>query len=175
VIVGSSAGATNSLVAEFNVANDTELAREHLPAGFRYAGVIAMAGAFWLEADTPLTFKSKPAPIMFFHGAKDQLVTYDEVQGPFSGYGPAYYMREFPGPDHPKWFVDFPEGDHIISFAPMLDYRLEMAAFLQKLVRERQPLSVHTVEQAAIPKIFANFAKLYGDRMFLGAEAEPQE
>jgi len=175
VIMGSSAGATNSLVAEFNVANGTELALTHLPADFRYAGVIAMAGAFWLKADTPLTFKSKPAPIMFFHGAKDHLVTYDEVQGPFSGYGPAYYLREFAGPDFPKWFVDFPEGDHVISFAPMMDYRLEMAAFLQKLVRERQPLSVHTVEQAGIPKNFANFAKLYGDRMFLGAEAEQQE
>jgi hypothetical protein len=175
VIMGSSAGATNSLVAEFNVANGTGLALAHLPAHFRYAGVISMAGAFWLKADTPLTFKSQPAPIMFFHGAKDQLVTYDEVQGPFSGYGPAYYLREFAGPDYPKWFVDFPEGDHIVSFAPMMDYRLEMAAFLQKLVRERQPLSVHTVEQAGIPKVFANFAKLYGDRMFLGAEAKPQE
>jgi acetyl esterase/lipase len=175
VIMGSSAGATNSLVAEFNVANGTELALAHLPADFRYAAVIAMAGAFWLKADTPLTFKSKPAPIMFFHGAKDQLVTYDEVQGPFSGYGPAYYLREFAGPDYPKWFVDFPEGDHIVSFAPMMDFRLEMAAFLQKLVREHQPLSVHTVERAGIPKIFANFAKLYGDRMFIGAEAEPQE
>jgi len=74
VIMGGSAGATNSLVAEFNVANDTELARAHLPKGFRYAGVISMAGAFWLKADTPLDFKSKPAPILFFHGAKDQLV-----------------------------------------------------------------------------------------------------
>lgn len=175
VIMGSSAGATNSLVAEFNVANGTELALAHLPADFRYAGVISMAGAFWLKADTPLAFKSKPAPIMFFHGAKDQLVTYDEVQGPFSGYGPVYYLREFAGPDFPKWFVDFPDGDHTISFAPMMDYRLEMAAFLQKLVLERQPLSVHTVEQSGIPKIFANFARLYGDRMFLGAEAEHQE
>ncbi|MEI5680814.1 hypothetical protein AAAK29_21200 [Mesorhizobium sp. CCNWLW179-1] len=70
-------------------------------SGFPLCGVIAMAGAFWLPAGTPLTFASKPAPIMFFHGGKDWLVTYDEVQDRFSGYGPQYYLREFPGPDFP--------------------------------------------------------------------------
>lgn len=46
-----------------------------------------MAGAFWLKANTPLEFKNKPVPIMFFHGAKDQLVTYDEVLGLSSAMG----------------------------------------------------------------------------------------
>lgn len=160
VLMGGSSGATNSLVAEFNVANETDLARDHLPAGFRYAGVISMAGAFWLKANTPLTFKNKPAPIMFFHGAKDQLVTYDEVQGPFSGYGPVYYFREFAGPDYPKWFVDYPQGDHIIAAMPVIDSVNEMKAFLQKLVKERQQLSIHTIEEGKIEKIFQNVAKL---------------
>lgn len=35
-LMGGSSGATDSLVAEFNVVNETELARTHLPAGFRY-------------------------------------------------------------------------------------------------------------------------------------------
>jgi pimeloyl-ACP methyl ester carboxylesterase len=170
VIMGGSAGATNSLVAEYNVANDTELARAHLPKGFRYAGVISMAGAFWLKAGTPLEFKSKPAPIMFFHGAKDQLVTYDEVQGPFSGYGPAYYFRKFPGTDYPKWFVDFPEGDHIVAASPVIENRYEIAAFLQKLVTERQEISVHTVEHDKIPRTFGNAGKLFGNRSSTGAE-----
>lgn len=160
VLMGGSSGATDSLVAEYNVANETELARKHLPAGFRYAGVISMAGAFWLKANTPLLFKNKPAPIMFFHGAKDQLVTYDEVQGPFSGYGPVYYFRRFAGPDHPKWFVDYPQGDHIIAAFPSIDSMYEMKAFLQKLVKERQQLSIHTVEEGKVPKIFQNAAKL---------------
>jgi acetyl esterase/lipase len=160
VIMGGSSGATDSLVAEYNVANETDLAKAHLPAGFRYAGVISMAGAFWLPANTPLTFKNKPAPIMFFHGAKDQVVTYDEVQGPFSGYGPVAYFRKFPGPDTPKWFVDYPQGDHLIAGFPIIDERKEMEAFLQKLVKERQQVSIHTVEEDAIPKIFQNAAKL---------------
>lgn len=160
VLLGGSSGATNSLVAEFNVANETELARTHLPPGFRYAGVISMAGAFWLKADTPLTFRNKPAPIMFFHGAKDQLVTYDEIQGPFSGYGPVAYFRKFAGPDYPKWFVDYPQGDHIIAGMPFYDSLHEMEAFLEKLVKQRQQLSIHTVEEGKVTKTFQNALKL---------------
>ena len=97
---------------------------------------------------------------MFFHGAKDQLVTYDEIQGPFSGYGPVYYFREFGGPEYPKWFVDYPQGDHIIAAMPVIDSVNEMKAFLQKLVKERQQLSIHTIEEGKIEKIFQNAAKL---------------
>ncbi len=164
VILGGSSGATNSLVAEYNVANTTELARAHLPKGFRYAGVISMAGAFWLKAGTPLAFKTKPAPILFFHGAKDQFVTYDEVQGAFSGYGPAYYCRKFPGPEYPKWFVDFPEGDHIVAASPLIENRDEIATFLRKLVKERQQISVHMIEHDKITKTFGNASKLFGNR-----------
>jgi len=159
VLMGGSAGATNSLVAEYNVANETELARTRLPAGFRYAGVVSMAGAFWLKANTPLMFKNKPAPIMFFHGAKDQLVTYDEVQAGFSGYGPVYYYRRFAGPDYPKWFVDYPEGDHIIAGTPASDSVNEIKAFLQKLVKEKQALSIHTIEDGRPAKTFGNYLK----------------
>ena len=119
-----------------------------------------MAGAFWLKANTPLAFKNKPAPIMFFHGAKDQLVTYDEVQGPFSGYGPVAYFREFPGTDYPKWFVDYPQGDHVIAGMPMIDALNEMDAFLERLVKEHQQVSIHTVEEDKVPKNFTNAAVL---------------
>jgi hypothetical protein len=96
---------------------------------------------------------------MFFHGAKDQLVTYDEVQGPFSGYGPVAYSRLFPGPDYPKWFVDYPQGDHIIAGTPAGDSVNEMKAFLQKFVKERQQSSIHTVEEDKIPKTLEVFLK----------------
>lgn len=176
-LIGSSAGATNSLVAEYNLANDTALARAHLPAGFRYAAVISMAGAFWLPGgDTPLSFNSKPAPIMFFHGPKDQLVTYDEhhdqAEGGFSGYGPAYYNRKYASAEYVKWFVDVIDADHSMSAIPMLEYRYEIAAFLQKAVRERQRISVHMIEHGLEPKIFQNLSKLYGKRLFTGTEAD---
>lgn len=160
VLMGGSAGATNSLVAEYHLANATDLATERLPEGFRYAGVISMAGAFWLEAGTPLTFRNRPAPIMFFHGARDQLVTYDEIQAHFAGYGPVAYARMFPGPDYPKWFVDYPDGDHIIAAMPMIDETKAIEAFLQRLVRDGQQLSIHTIEHGKVAKVFQNAGQL---------------
>lgn len=154
VLLGGSSGATSSLVAEYHSANATELARRSLPQGFRYAGVVSMAGAFWLPLGTPLTFAAKPAPILFFHGGKDWLVTYDENQQSFSGYGPVFYMRQFAGPDYPKWFYDYPEGDHVIAALPMMTRRLEIRAFLERFVRDGEALSIHTVEQSAIPSSF---------------------
>lgn len=154
VTIGGSSGATNSLVAEYHAANATPLAQAHLPEGFRYAGVISMAGAFWLPKDTPLEFASRPAPIMFFHGAKDWLVTYDEMQADFSGYGPAYYFREFSGPSYPKWFVDYPQGDHMLAALPITNRQSEMLAFLDRLVLGGEELSIHTIEQSTLPPSF---------------------
>jgi pimeloyl-ACP methyl ester carboxylesterase len=161
VISGSSAGATNSLVAEFNVANQTELAAKHLPRNFRYAGAISMAGAFWLEDGTPFVWKQKPAPIMFIHGGKDQLVTYDADENN-SAYGPVYAQRQFASQGYPSWFIDLPEADHVMALAGLIDYRSETEAFLTKLVREKQDLSIHTVEQGKVTKSFGNLAALYG-------------
>lgn len=161
VISGSSAGATNSLVAEFNAANGTQLAKQHLPGDFRYAGVISMAGAFWLEDGTTFVWKQRPAPIMFIHGGKDQLVTYDADEKN-SAYGPVYAQRQFESQGFPSWFIDLPEADHVMALAGLIDYRSETEAFLAKLVQGKQELSVHTVEKGKITKSFGNLAALYG-------------
>lgn len=160
VIVGSSAGATNSLVAEFNLANQTSLAKAHLPESFRYAGVISIAGAFWLEDNTPLDWKQRPTPIMFIHGGKDQLVTYDADEKS-SAYGPVYAQRQFASQGDSSWFIDLPQADHVMAFAGLVDYRNEMEAFLTKLVWEKQQISVHTIENGKITKTFGNLTVLY--------------
>lgn len=167
VIAGSSAGATNSLVAEFNIANQTKLAATHLPADFRYAGVISMAGAFWLEEGTPLTWKLKPAPIMFIHGGKDQLVTY-EADEKNSAYGPVYAHQQLARQGYASWFIDLPAADHVMAFASMIDYRSEMEAFLAKMVWDRQDISIHTVESGKVDKTLGNLATLY--RRYLSPE-----
>lgn len=160
VISGSSAGATNSLVAEFNLANATGLAAGRLPADFRYAGVISMAGAFWLDTNTPLVWKQRPAPIMFIHGGKDQLVTY-EADEANSAYGPVYAQREFQRQGYPSWFIDLPEADHVIAFAGAIDYNREIEAFLTKMVWGKQQLTIHMVEHGQRAKTLGNLAELY--------------
>jgi hypothetical protein len=97
------------------------------------------------------------------------------VQGPFSGYGPVSYSRKFAGPDYPKWFVDFPEGDHVLAALPTFDNRREIESFLQKLVRERQQISVRMVEDGKFPKTFENIKRLYGDRLNPSAETPPKK
>lgn len=63
------------------------------------------------------------------------------------GPAPIAYFRKFPGPDFPKWFVDYPQGDHLIAGMPMYDGLNTMQTFLQRLVKDRQEVSIHTVEE----------------------------
>jgi len=57
-----------------------------------------------------------------------------------------------------------------VAASPTIDCKHEIAAFLQKMVKERQEISVHTVEEDKIPKIFSNAAKLFNDRSSEGSE-----
>ena len=84
VLCGGSAGACNSIQAEYLRANGDRMAVEHLPDGFRYGGVIPCAGAIFTGGE-PLAWESKPAPVMFFHGSIDPIVPYgkgDDFMGP---------------------------------------------------------------------------------------------
>ena len=164
VILGSSAGATNSNMAEYGICNRSPLAKKYLPEDFNYAGVISMAGAFWfLDPNTTLELKEKPGAWMFFHGSKDQLVTYDVNKDGFAGYGPVYVHKQLDEMHSPYWFYDFPGGDHIIAVTPMIDNWLEIEIFLTKFIKEEHKLYIHTVEKGEATKDFGNFMSLYGD------------
>jgi hypothetical protein len=164
IIMGGSAGATNCNMAEYGICNRTSLAEKYLPSDFNYAGVVSMAGAFWFQdPDTALVWKNKPCPWMFFHGAKDQLVTYNEIHEGFGGYGPAYVSKLFDTMEVPYWFYDYPDGDHLISGSPMIDSKPEIEIFLAKFLKENQELFIHTIERGTINKDFSNFRKLYED------------
>ena len=75
ILMGSSAGAIASLQCDFERCNRTDLAQRYLPEGFRYAGVVAFAGAIYSRKG--LEYKHDiPAPTLFFHGTADKLVPY---------------------------------------------------------------------------------------------------
>ncbi|MBN2613999.1 MAG: alpha/beta hydrolase [Bacteroidales bacterium] len=172
VILGSSAGATNSNMAGYGICNRSPPAQKYLPEDFNYAGVISMAGAFWFkDTDTTLEWKQKPGAWMFFHGSKDQLVTYDVNHEGFAGYGPVYVHKHLEEMNSPYWFYDFPEADHIISATPMIDNWLEIETFLTKFIKEGQKLYIHTTEKGEVTKNFGNFMKLYGE-FFKNLEAK---
>lgn len=174
VLAGSSAGAHNSLQAEYRLCRGEAMARHYLPEDFDYGGVISMAGALWLRGrETPLDWGRRPCPVMFFHGSKDQLVTYDEDHTSCAAYGPVSIYRSLEELGATAWFYDFKDGDHVLSMVPMLDYLDDICTFLDKGVMQRLDFRRHTIDDSLPPKDFAHLKELLGDRfgwMFLPVE-----
>ena len=162
VIMGGSAGATTSIVAEYGICNNTPLSRKYLPAGFNYAGIISMAGALWLGGeDTKSVWAKKPCPSLFFIGNKDQLVTYDESHSAgFSGYGGAYLSKQFTEIKAANWFYDYVEGDHVIAAVPIINRMEEIGIFLNRFVTKKQDLYLHTIEKSREPTDFRHIGSL---------------
>lgn len=74
MISGSSAGAITALQTDYFLCNDRINA---LPNDFKFAGVISFAGAVTSFGEK-LKYKKQPAPVLFMHGTKDELVTYNK-------------------------------------------------------------------------------------------------
>lgn len=74
MISGSSAGAITALQTDYYLSNAKI---KNLPEDFRFAGVLSFAGAV-ASFGEKLEYKKQPAPVLFMHGTKDELVTYDK-------------------------------------------------------------------------------------------------
>ena len=74
MISGSSAGAITALQTDYSLCNGKV---KELPQDFRFAGVISFAGAV-ASFGEKLEYKHQPAPVLFMHGTKDELVTYNK-------------------------------------------------------------------------------------------------
>lgn len=143
VTSGSSAGAITVLQAENALCNRTPLAAV-LPADFRYAGVLSYAGAIFSLKGAP-EWKSKPAPIMFFHGSADRQVPYNKATMFGIGfYGPKSLAKEFEKQSWPYWFYDIEYHTHAIAGLPMYENQNEILTFLKEYVQKRRPLTTHT-------------------------------
>lgn len=78
VITGSSAGAVTVLESDYCLANHSEWTAA-LPEGFRFAGVMAYAGAVFTR-QSPVSYAQAPAPTLFYHGTADRVVEYNKLQ-----------------------------------------------------------------------------------------------
>ena len=74
MLSGSSAGAITALQTDYYLCNAKI---KNLPEDFRFAGVISFAGAV-ASFGEKLEYKKQPAPVLFMHGTKDELVTYNK-------------------------------------------------------------------------------------------------
>lgn len=160
VISGSSAGAINSMNAEYYICSGHQLAKDNLPSDFNYAGVIPMAGAVYLtgENDTELRWNKKPAPMCFFHGSADPTVTFDIERGNARhGFGPNYISKQLYTMDVPYMLYEYRDGDHVNALLALKYFWNEIDSFLDRIVLEGQNIKVHQVEISPKPRTDANF------------------
>lgn len=152
VISGSSAGAITALQAEYNL-NHQDPTTRLLPTGFRYAGVIAFAGAVFSLDGAP-KWEQKPAPMMLFHGNSDTQVPYNKVALFGMGmYGSAYIAKRLEEKGWAYWFYTIEYEDHSMSRSPMTENQTEILQFLNDFVKEKKSYAITTfARDREIPK-----------------------
>lgn len=159
VASGSSAGAITVLQGEYERCNKSSLSKK-LPQGFRYAGVIAFAGAI-LSTEGDLTWKNRPAPIQMFHGDADANVPYYAVtipNIPIGFYGSKYIAGKLHEIKAPYYFYNVENARHEIASTPMKDNLEEIKTFLHKFVLSRQNLIINTnIQQPDKPALNKQF------------------
>lgn len=138
ILAGSSAGAEAVLHAAFAPpAADAP----SLPEGFRYAGIISMAGAV---VDTNLITSENAVPILLFHGEADKVVPFGHASHHFCdstavGYLPLFGSRtiteRYWNLEAPYVVLSQPGGGHEWNERPMQEYRPLMVDFVQNDVR----------------------------------------
>lgn len=89
VLAGSSAGAEAILHAAYWKQEDLPPNTVALPAGFRYAGLISMAGAI---VNLQLINETTAIPSLFFHGTCDNLVPYATAPHHYCQAGDVGYL-----------------------------------------------------------------------------------
>ena len=144
VLTGSSAGAITAQQAEWNICQQSNLAKV-LPEGFNYRGVMAFAGA--VLATGQLEYPMTPCPMLIFHGTEDELVPYEQIDSPFASFygacpvkaaaqqaGGTVRIYRFPGNNHAvagympymvEKEVDFIENAVIRGSKESLDAQIE--------------------------------------------------
>mgnify|MGYP002544112826 CR=1 FL=1 len=144
VASGSSAGAITVLQGEYERCTGSALSRR-LPEGFRYAGIIAFAGAVLEKSSSGPVWREKPAPIQLFHGDADCNVPYDSIgTGGAALYGSLYLSRQFRRMNTPFYFYSVSGAAHEMAVEPMERNRAEIEIFLDRLVLGREPLMIET-------------------------------
>lgn len=138
---GSSSGGISVLHAEYYSVNGDTLARK-LPMGFKYGGVISMAGSIF-STSGKLSWGGDVAPILLFHGSSDRNVPYNKKTiFKYGFHGSKSIVKSLNKIKSPYYFYTFEGAGHEIAGSPMNNNREDIDAFLVKLVKEKQPLEI---------------------------------
>ena len=130
VTCGSSAGAISVLTGEWRRTNG----KAELPKGFRYAGVISLAGAVYSTEGAP-KWESDPCPLMLYHGDADSNVPYRTLKvGKVGMFGTDYiYDKLLKRSDMPYYIGIYHDVDHVVAGAPYMQNREQICWFMEKV------------------------------------------
>ena len=143
IACGSSAGAVTVLQGEYELCNNSKMTN-NLPDDFRYAGIIAFAGAIYSKKGG-LTWNSNPVPIQMFHGDADRNVPYDKLKFRKIGlYGSKYIASQLNQAKTPHYFYSISNTAHEVANTPMSQNWNEIKTFLNKFVIQKQNLIINT-------------------------------
>lgn len=141
MISGSSAGAITALQAEWGRLEGIEAA-QILPEDFRYAGVVACAGALFSTSGKP-KYKGEPAPMLLFHGTSDSNVPYHKAS--FMGigfYGSKYIAKQLDKLGSPYHFYSVEYGDHSVAGTPLVEHTDLILQFISDYVINGRKLCI---------------------------------
>lgn len=157
VASGSSAGAITVLQGEYYISTKAELSNR-LPALFNYAGVIGFAGAVF-SRNGKLKWSENTTPVQLFHGNADKNVPYDKIKLFNIGlFGSKNIAKRLNKAKLPYYFYTVENTDHEVSGTPMHVNHEEIKSFLDKYIRQEQPLQTTvTVNPLNKPSIKKNF------------------
>lgn len=166
VLLGSSAGAEAILHAAYWPATRIVDGQAVLPADFRYAGVVSMAGALvsldWVTAESAI-------PTQFFHGTCDNLVPYGAAPHHYCNVGDPGYMPLYGGEaiagklrelGKPYYLYTVCRGRHEWAGQPMSDNVAEITDFLYYDVLQQEHRQIHQIQnsdQEACPSNYPAF------------------
>ncbi|AEE49011.1 alpha/beta hydrolase [Haliscomenobacter hydrossis] len=137
LLAGSSAGAEAVVNAAYWPEGALGLEKRDLPAGFRYAGILLMAGALldlnWITAENAL-------PSLMFHGENDPLVPHGQASHHYCtpdqpGYLPLYgagaIAQRLKALNKPYILISGIVGGHGWADKPMFDHLDRIADFME--------------------------------------------
>lgn len=141
IISGSSAGAIAVLQADYQLRN-AHASTAVLPEGFEYAGVVSFSGGVFSTEGVP-SYKTEPAPTLFFHGSADKLVPYKKTRFFNLGmFGSASLAKRFDKENYPYMFYSMTGVGHEVAEYPMTDFLAEIEMFIDDFVIEGKRLMI---------------------------------
>ncbi len=149
ILAGSSAGAEAILHAGFWSSEQLLAEAPALPGGFRYAGLISMAGAL---VDTSLITRATAIPIQLFHGSCDPLVPYataahhycpDDTPGALLLHGGHSLAQRYRNLGAGFQLITICRGGHEWAGRPLTHSRQEILDFLYQDVLSGSRRQLH--------------------------------